>query len=170
MNTQVEKAIQNLLDQADLPMAPFRDAIIEQLCELTNSKIAYFYATDLSESRLTLLGYSTGVMADCAIVDPNAVYRVDETGLWGDAIRQRGPVITNDYANSTTPSKHGTPEGHVPITRHMNLPVYEDGRIVALVGVGNSPDPYTFDDADNVSALMQAVWIQFEKALWAAVW
>jgi len=170
MNAQVETAIQNLIAQTDLPMADFRDAIIDQLCILTNSEIAYFYATDMSETHLTLMGYSAGVMAECAIVDPNAVYDVSATGLWGDAIRERKPVITNDYPNSKRSSKRGIPEGHVHITRHMNLPVFADGRIVAIVGVGNSPDPYTMDDADNMAALMDAVWTYFEKALWAAVW
>lgn len=170
MNPKVEQAIQQLTAKDGVPMAEFRDAIIDELCNLTNSTIAYFYATDLSESYLTLLGYSAGVMDECAIVDPEAVYKVAETGLWGDAIRERKAIITNDYPNSTRPSKHGYPEGHVPVLRHMNMPVFGDNRIVAIVGVGNKPDPYTNEDAENVAALMQAVWTKFEKALWAAVW
>lgn len=169
MKPQIQKAIQRLTELDGTPMPQFRDAIIQELCALTNSTIAYFYATDLNESYLTLLGYSQGVMDECAIVDPKNVYKVAETGLWGDAIRERAPIITNDYANSERPSKHGIPEGHVPIQRHMNLPIFADGRIVALVGVGNSPDPYTKEDAKNIEALMGAVWKKFAKALWAAV-
>ena len=32
------------------------------------------------------------------MIDKPIVYQVKDTGLWGEAIRQRIPVITNDYA------------------------------------------------------------------------
>jgi two-component system, OmpR family, phosphate regulon sensor histidine kinase PhoR len=169
MNPNVEQALVNLDQLTDRPMPEFRDAIIEQLCQITDSKIAYFYATDMDEEHLTLLGYSKQVMDGCMIVDPENVYRVDETGLWGDAIRERQPIITNDYVGSMRPSKHGLPEGHVPVINHMNLPVFGDGRIVALVGVGNKDGDYDDTDAQNVSDLMHNIWEYFQEALWAAV-
>lgn len=170
MNNDVKNAMFRLQEKANGTMQDFRDAIIEELCRLTDSKIAYFYATDYSEDYLTLLGYSRSVMDSCQITERPAVYEVAATGLWGDAIRERRAIITNDYANSTRPSKHGTPEGHVPVTSHMNLPIFDEERIVALVGVGNKSGPYTLDDADKIEALMNAIWVDFQEALWAATW
>lgn len=169
MNTTVNQALDRLATLTDHTMAEFRDAIIEELCDMTGSKIAYFYATDIAEEHLTLLGYSKAVMNGCMIVDPSNLYRVDQTGIWGDAIRERQPIITNDYVNSMRPSKHGLPEGHVPVFNHMNLPVFGEGRIVALVGVGNKDGDYDDYDVQNVSDLMQGIWDEFEQALWAAV-
>ena len=65
----------------------------------------------------------------CAVPGQPSVYNVADTGLWGEAVRQRRPIITNDYA-APNPLKRGLPEGHPPLTRHMNVPVFEGGRIV----------------------------------------
>ncbi len=172
MSSKVDASLQRLAAKYDADVFEFRDEIVKELCWLTDSTIAYFYATDLDEKHLTLMGYSKGVMDACAIVDPKQVYKVSETGLWGDAIRERAPIITNDYANSPRPSKHGIPEGHVPIDRHMNMPIFGgdlDDRIVAIVGVGNKPDPYTQEDVDNVSLLMHTVWHQFARVLFGFI-
>lgn len=170
MNEQVKAALDRLMAQPEHRMPPFRDAIIAEMCGITESPIAYFYATDLAEEHLTLLGYSKTVMQACQIVNRPSVYRVAETGLWGDAIRERGPVIENDYLNSTRASKRGYPKGHVDLIRHMNLPVFEGDHIVAVVGVGNKATPYTMTDADNLEDLMTAIWREFENALYTAVW
>ena len=170
MSSDVQQALDRLQKKSDRPMQEFRDAIIEELCALTDSSIAYFYAADYTEQFLTLLGYSRSVMRACQIVDKPAVYKVSETGLWGDAVRERGPVITNNYATSKRPSKRGYPQGHVEVNSHMNLPIFDDGRIVAIVGVGNKETAYTIGDAKKVEALMNAVWIDFREALWAATW
>ena len=169
MSNKVDASLQRLASKYHADVLEFRDEIIKELCWMTNSEIAYFYATDLDEAHLTLLGYSKGVMDACAIVDPKQVYKVSETGLWGDAIRERAPIITNDYATSDRPSKRGIPDGRVPVYRHMNMPIFGgvlDDRIVAIVGVGNKPDPYTQEDVSNVSLLMHTVWNKFAKALW----
>jgi GAF domain-containing protein len=166
----VQDALDRLADKQNLSMFEFRDAIIEELCTLTDSTIAYFYATDVTEEHLTLLGYSKSVMDSCMIIDRPAVYRVDETGLWGEAIRHRKPIITNDYLGSSNPAKRGLPEGHVHVMSHMNMPVFEGDHIVALVGVGNKPVPYTDEDVALIGGLMDGVWQQFREALWAAVW
>jgi GAF domain-containing protein len=167
---KVEAALGRLQGKTNKSMFDFRDAIIEELCNITNSEIAYFYASDISEEHLTLLGYSKSVMDSCMIIDRPSVYRVDETGLWGEAVRNRCPVITNDYEGTDNPAKRGLPEGHVPVHSHMNLPIFEGNRIVAIVGVGNKPGAYTDDDVENVRGLMEGVWVNFREALWDAVW
>ena len=65
-------------------------------------------------------------------------------------MRQRKPIITNDYA-APNPHKRGTPEGHVPVTRHMNIPVFDGRRIVAVAGVGNKPADYDSATSANFS-------------------
>jgi hypothetical protein len=41
--------------------------------------------------------WSDSAMLECAMIDKPIVYRVEDTGLWGEAIRRRKPVITNDW-------------------------------------------------------------------------
>ena len=101
--------------------------------------------------------WSKTAMKECAIIDKPIVYPVATTGLWGEAVRQRRPVITNDYA-APNPLKKGHPEGHVAIARHMNIPVFEGKRIVAVAGVGNKETQYDESDVRELTLLMQGMW------------
>ncbi|MFP4323139.1 MAG: GAF domain-containing protein [Anaerolineales bacterium] len=170
MQQHVYDHLVHLSTLTDLPMPQFRDAIIEAMCDITASEVAYFYASDLDGEHLTLLGYSKSVMQACQIVDKPAVYHVTETGMWGDAVRERQAIITNNYATTSRPSKRGTPEGHVPLIRHMNTPIFEGDSIVAVVGVANKPTDYTAEDVENLQDLMANIWMEFRDALWAAIW
>ena len=96
-------------------------------------------------------------MQECATIDKPIVYPVKDTGLWGEAIRQRKPVVTNDYA-APNPLKKGTPTGHVRLTRHMNIPVFDGGRIVAVAGVGNKTEDYQDDDIRQLTLFMDGMW------------
>ncbi|HAS88709.1 MAG TPA: hypothetical protein DCS48_05315 [Desulfovibrio sp.] len=48
--------------------------------------------------------------------------------------------------------------GHVPINRHMNVPFFDDDKIVLLIGVGNKKDEYGDEDARQLTLLMEGVW------------
>jgi light-regulated signal transduction histidine kinase (bacteriophytochrome) len=85
------------------------------------------------------------------------VYPVVSTGLWGEAVRQRQPVFTNDY-QAPNPLKRGYPEGHVHVGRHMNIPVFDGERIVAVAGVGNKAEPYDDSDVVQLQLLMGGMW------------
>ncbi|MBI4643150.1 MAG: PAS domain S-box protein, partial [Deltaproteobacteria bacterium] len=85
------------------------------------------------------------------------LYPVETTGLWGEAVRQRQAVITNDYA-AANPWKKGYPEGHVKIVRHMNVPIFDNHKIVIVAGVGNKPSDYDESDVRQLSLLMEGMW------------
>ena len=130
---------------------------LEEGVRLTGSQIGYLAFLSQDESVLSMHAWSKTAMDQCAVIDKPLVYQVAQTGLWGDAVRERRPVITNDYTGPC-PGKKGTPEGHVPIRRHMNVPVFDGQRIVALAGVGNKAQPYEESDVRQLTLLMQGMW------------
>ena len=71
--------------------------------------------------------------------------------MWVDCIRERCPVIHNDYA--TLPHRQGLPEGHVAVIRELVVPIFREGIIVAILGVGNKPTDYIPNDVAVVSNL-----------------
>ena len=95
-------------------------------------------------------------MQECDIDQKKMVYLLEETGLWGEAVRQRRAVITNDYA--TCPEKRGLPTGHVKVLRHMNVPIMDKGKIVIVAGVGNKEDEYNDADVRQLTLLMGGMW------------
>jgi hypothetical protein len=72
-------------------------------------------------------------------------------------VRQRRPIVTNDYA-APNAHKRGYPPGHVPVTRHLNLPIFERDKIVVVVGVGNKVEPYNEEDINQITLLMNFMW------------
>jgi PAS domain S-box-containing protein len=130
---------------------------IEGAGMITGSPLGYLALVNDDESELLMYGWSEHAMAECGMQDKPLVYKTDKTGLWGEAVRQRRAVITNDYA-APNPKKKGYPPGHPPILRHMNVPLTDEGHIVMVVGVANKPGEYTDHDVGELSLLMQGLW------------
>jgi len=130
---------------------------LEQGVQVTQSEMGYLAFVDEEETTLTMQAWSQQAMAQCQVIDKPIVYALKDTGLWGEAVRQRRPVITNDYA-APNPHKKGTPHGHVPVRRHMNVPIFDGDRIVAVAGVGNKDLPYNDWDVRELTLLMESMW------------
>ena len=131
--------------------------VVEDAIQLTGSTIGYLATMNDDETVMTMQYWSKSAHESCSVIDKPIVYAVEKMGLWGEAVRQRRPVITNDYA-AENPSKRGTPEGHVPLVRHMNVPVFEGKHIVAVAGVGNKGMDYNEGDVRQLQFLMQGWW------------
>jgi PAS domain S-box-containing protein len=133
------------------------DFALNEAIALSGSKLGYIYFYD-EESRLfTLHSWSREVMAECAILNPETVYELDKTGLWGEAVRQRKAIMVNNF-DAPHPLKKGYPAGHAPLHRYFTIPVFSEGRIVAVVGVANKPVDYTEDDVNQLTLMMDSIW------------
>ena len=71
------------------------------------------------------------------------------------------PVIHNDYASLA--HRKGLPPGHAAVKREMVVPILRDGRIVAIIGVGNKPTDYNATDVEIALSLGQLSWEIFER-------
>ncbi len=131
--------------------------VVEDAIRLTGSTIGYLATMNDDESVMTMQYWSKTAHESCKIITKPIVYPLEKTGLWGEAVRQRKPIVTNDYA-AESPFKRGTPEGHVPLIRHMNVPVFDRDRIVAIAGVGNKGVDYNEGDIRQLQLLMQGWW------------
>lgn len=130
---------------------------LEQAIQLTGSKIGYLAFVDDEQTTLTMHSWSKAAMKECYLIEKQLIYKIDETGLWGEAFRQRKPIITNDY-DAPNPMKKGYPEGHVKIYRHMNVPVFDGDIIKVIAGVGNKEAPYDDSDVRQLTLMMDGVW------------
>ncbi|MBA4358910.1 MAG: hypothetical protein C0405_14415, partial [Desulfovibrio sp.] len=138
------------------------DFALEQLLLLTDSPLGYIYAYDETRRQFILHSWSQGVMELCAVQDKMTVYDLDATGIWGDAVRLRQPILLNDFA-APDPRKKGCPEGHVQLSRFLTLPVIRAGRVVAVVGLGNKTAPYTEEDLTQVRLFTDGLWSVLER-------
>ena len=138
------------------------DFALEAAINLTDSKIGYIYLYDEATEQFTLNSWSKDVMKECRVLEPQTIYQLDKTGIWGEAVRQRCPIIDNDF-QSSSPLKKGYPEGHVLLQRFLTIPVLVDHKIVAVVGVANKNQNYDDTDMLQLSLLMDSVWKIVER-------
>lgn len=133
------------------------DYALHEAIELTRSKIGYIYFYDEKKKQFILNSWSKEVMKDCRIVDPQTTYDLEKTGLWGEAVRQKKPIIENNYA-ADSELKKGLPDGHVQLKNFLTIPVIIDNTIVAVAGVANKKEDYNNSDIRQLSLLMDKVW------------
>jgi PAS domain S-box-containing protein len=165
LNEQRLDTLVRLNGMADEPLQVLCEYAMEEAVRLTGSTIGYLAFVNEDETVLTMHAWSRSAMKECRIDDKPIVYPVDQTGLWDEAIRQRKPIITNDYSQPN-PHKKGCPEGHVAVRRHMNAPIFDGTRIVVVAGVGNKESDYDETDIRQLTLLMQGMWslVQRKKA------
>ncbi len=85
------------------------------------------------------------------------IYPLDKTGLLGEPVRQRKPVIFNT-GQSPSILTNGYPEGSYMLRNCASVPVIRDNEVVALVGVANKNEDYENDDMQQLTLLIDAVW------------
>lgn len=130
---------------------------MEGSLEITGSRFAFAGLINDDESEMTIHAWSKDVMEQCTITDKALVFPVKDLGILGECIRQRSPLIINEYTGPH-PAKHGYPAGHVPIHRFMMVPLFDEDRIVAVAAVANKETEYTEDDTDAIARLYYRMW------------
>lgn len=158
---QVERILQSRLRIIQFANTHTLDEILQftldELEDLTGSNAGYFHFVEADQKTINLQNWSTNTLQKiCHIPGVKRHYSLDNAGIWADSIRQRKVVIHNDYAS--LPNRKGLPEGHAPIVREMAVPVIRDGKIVAVLGVGNKPKHYASEDVEIVSTLADFSW------------
>ena len=133
------------------------DFALEEAIRLTRSRIGYIYFYNEEKQEFTLNTWSREVMKECTIAEPQTIYSLERTGIWGEAVRQRKPIVLQDF-HAPHPLKKGYPEGHAPLRRFLTVPVFQEDRIVAVIGVANKQAVYDQDDISQLTLLMDAVW------------
>ncbi|HDR05857.1 MAG TPA: PAS domain S-box protein, partial [Candidatus Marinimicrobia bacterium] len=140
------QSVQELLDYA-----------LNKAIGLTESKIGYIYFYSEKDEKFVLNTWSKNVLPVCAVMNPQTVYDLSKTGIWGEVVRQGKPIIVNDFS-AENPYKKGTPDGHVHLKKWMSVPVIQNQQIVAVVGVANKSEDYTEENILQLTLLMDAVW------------
>jgi PAS domain S-box-containing protein len=142
---------------ASCPLSELLRATLDEAEALTGSQAGFYHFLEPDQVTLSLQAWSTNTVQHmCSAEGAGLHYPVDKAGVWVDCIRQRRPVIHNDYAS--LPHRKGLPEGHTPIVRQLVVPVLRGDLIVAVLGVGNKAADYDDPDVAMVSSLADLAW------------
>ena len=131
-------------------------ATLDEIEALTESKIGFYHFLE-SDQTLWLQTWSTNTRNHMDSAQKQGRhYPVDEAGRWVDCIAERRPVIHNDYASLA--HRNDLPENHAPVIGEAVVPIFRDGLIKAVIGVGNKSAPYNESDIEIISQLGDFSW------------
>ncbi|MCF8226849.1 MAG: PAS domain S-box protein [Bacteroidales bacterium] len=126
--------------------------MLDEIGILFQSPLGFFHFLISDQETLRLQAWSTTTPTEfCRTVPDSMKYDLKDTGVWADAVRQKKPVIHNDL--SAVPDKKGMPDGQAKIDRELVVPVIRNNNVVALIGIGNKPEPYKEKDVETLSFL-----------------
>lgn len=157
---------------AQHPLDELLTHTLDEAGRLVGSPIGFYHFYEEETGNLTLQQWSTRTLKEfCKAGGEGAHYALDQAGVWVDCIRQRKPVIHNDYLS--LPHRRGLPDGHAPVVRELVVPVLQGNRVVAILGVGNKPTDYTDRDVETIRFLADETWSiiehkRYETALQAS--
>lgn len=130
---------------------------LDVVTDLSQSEIGYLHLVDEDRQEIELAVWSGKVFERCTTAYASH-YPVSDAGIWAESIRQRRPVVHNDYAGMHRELKQGLPEGHFPVTRHLGIPVMPADKIVAVLGVGNRSTLYSDAEIEELSHFINSAW------------
>lgn len=150
-----EMGLNSLLDLSQkAPELSEREIIqlaLEETVKLTLSEMGYLHFVNPDQQTIQLFTWSQQTLNLCTAAHESH-YPLDQAGVWADCARLKQPVIHNDYQN--LPNKKGYPPGHVPLIRHLSVPIVEADKVVIILGVGNKA--FDYDDSDVKQILLTA--------------
>ncbi len=135
---------------------------LDEVGAFLDSPIGFYHFLENDQKTISLQHWSTRTLREfCRAEGKGLHYSIDRAGVWVDCVQERKPVIHNDYLSLE--HKKGMPEGHAEVVRELVAPVIREGKVVAIMGVGNKPVNYTEKDAETVSYLADVTWEILER-------
>jgi diguanylate cyclase (GGDEF)-like protein/PAS domain S-box-containing protein len=144
------------------PMDELMQKALDGIGKITSSPIGFYHFVDADQKALSLQAWSTRTIQEfCQAEGKGRHYSLDDAGVWADSIRERKPIIHNDY--SSLPNRRGMPPGHAEVVRELVVPTIRAGRVVSVLGVGNKHNDYTQEDVELVAYIADIVWTVVER-------
>jgi len=125
--------------------------ILAIILEVMESKFGVFGYID-EHGALVVPTMTHLVWDKCQVPDKRFVFPRETWGdsTWPRAIRQKQTIYLNEPSTLT-------PEGHITITRHINLPLIHQNEVVGLIQVANKETDYTEEDIALLEAIGRAI-------------
>jgi len=138
------------------------DFILRRIVQITRSEEGYLALVNDAQSHITVCSF---IVADEQDVgqrqgELTLPLTIEEGGLPGKAVMKKSAVITNFFKQEK--NKNIYPYRHA-ITRHLDVPIYNDGKIVVVAGVCNNEENYDNSDIRQMTMLLEGMWLHVVK-------
>jgi len=123
---------------------------------LTGSKVSFLHVIGDDQNCIEASIFSKRTLAKCRILAPAHNDTIVSPDVFAEVLGQHEPLVINDCLSL---SRDAHPEtGYLQLKRVVMLPIIENGRVVAVTGVGNSDQKYTDLDIETVQLISNDIW------------
>ncbi len=150
------EALWNVTSLVDADLKSVSDHILESIGKMTDSPFGFYGFVNDDESVMTIHSWCGNAMNHCSMVNKPAEFKITESGIWAEAVRNRAPLILNNY-EAGHPAKKGLPMGHVPLNRLLVVPFMVNGHIRSVVAVANRAAPYDETDVSQLTSFLTSI-------------
>lgn len=133
------------------------DVTLDAAKRITDS--AHGYVSSIDRKTHANIGHTLTEMfgSECQAQDDAIIFPIGADGryggLWGHALNTKEPFYTN------TPEAHvsaaGLPDGHIPLSSFMAVPVLIGEKLIGLIALANSEKGYSEDDIGFVQRIAE---------------
>jgi len=159
-----ERRLQALLEfnyMGSRPLPQVYDYVLEQAIRLTGSEIGFIALIDHEQQKLTIPSWTSVCSRKKDGLTHPLVCTIAEAGAWADTVRTGEPAIVND----TDDPAGEYPGGYNDVGRRVSVPVYEENRLVAVIGVAQKASDYDGSDVNWLQHLMERLLTHAESHL-----
>jgi PAS domain S-box-containing protein len=162
LNKARVEALLEIHRMTEAPDKEISEYVLQKSIELTKSRLGFVNLITENENIYEGIAYTKEVMAECRLSENIPRFPLEGAGMWADAVKDRQPIIVNDY-NMPHPSKKGCPEGHVHLNRFISVPIFDENQVVAVIAAANKSEPYDENDVNQVSLLGNGLWNHIKR-------
>jgi PAS domain S-box-containing protein len=162
LNSERMQSLLRINQMTDAPVKEIADFAMDEGVRLTKSKFGFLAYMNEDETKINMFSWSKAVLTKCKLPYESLIIPVTTSGLLSQVIKQRKPVITNDY-DAPNPWKSCYPDGHIPLRRIINIPVFSGAKIALIAGVANKDEEYNEEDASQLTLLIEGMWNLIER-------
>lgn len=155
-----EMRLEALLDLNEQTHASIQEIIefsFQQMIRLTKSSFGYLAFADQSGIIYSVDSSSENFLEQYITHNTANGFTIETMGLWGEAVRQKKGVISNNYTISN-PDQKGLPPEYIKLSRYMNVPIFNEEKVVVVAGMGNKNTDYDQSDLRQLSLLALGMW------------
>jgi GAF domain-containing protein len=165
----LNKLILKLLPTASLK--EISEVIMNESKRLTNSEKCYIAYVDPENKDSVGISFSH-MTGGCQMYEDmgEARFNIREDGTYGGLLGYSLDTGESFYIHnpSAHPAAHGLPEGHIPVSQFLSVPVKDGEQIIGQIVLGNPKNNYTTRDVDVADTLAEIYSYAVKKLIYGS--
>lgn len=138
------------------------DFILERIVQITGSEEGYIALVNESQSHVALTSYVVMEKGMAMRRHPDTIQSrsLQESGVVGRAVLRKMAVVNNSCMYKSLDDVY--PYEIIP-KRHLDVPIYNNGKIVMISGVCDNTESYNNSDIRQMTMMLEGMWMHVLK-------